>query len=218
MVKYCVNCGKQLDDNAKFCGSCGANMKNNSQPVQQQYTNQKQPVQQNYQTPQPQQNFQNNQNSQYAQYYGYTQTVPVKKKSGTVIGAIVALAIIIVVVIAALYFFVFSTGESNSENNSTNISGKSSILGTWQYNYNTDTITFKFNSDNSCELGSSGVMINIGSWQTQDNKLTIIVTNDVPGVDLPLGSYEYIYNISQDGNTLTMTSVEYNDVTVLSRV
>ncbi|MDR1846918.1 MAG: zinc ribbon domain-containing protein, partial [Bacteroidales bacterium] len=48
-MKYCIKCGKQIEDTSKFCEYCGANVEgNNNQPVQQ-------PMQ--YQNVQPQQSY-----------------------------------------------------------------------------------------------------------------------------------------------------------------
>lgn len=60
----CVNCGKNLPDNAKFCGSCGSKMSASPQNAQmqqapspqmhQQYQETQQPAYQSYNNPLPQ--------------------------------------------------------------------------------------------------------------------------------------------------------------------
>ncbi len=48
-MKFCGNCGQQLEDSAVFCSSCGVNV---GEPVAPQSPVQEQPVQQSYAQPQ----------------------------------------------------------------------------------------------------------------------------------------------------------------------
>jgi lipopolysaccharide export LptBFGC system permease protein LptF len=80
MMKYCKRCGAQLSDDAKFCSSCGASVKQESDENQ------------NHEQPQPYSPYSTSQqNTQYTQYAPPYQ--PQKKKNGlSMAGFIVSLA------------------------------------------------------------------------------------------------------------------------------
>ena len=78
MAKFCVNCGKQLDEAAKFCASCGA-----QQPL---------PLQQAQPQAQP----------QYQQTYAYA-PAPIKSQTPLIVGCIVgAIALVLIVALIAI--------------------------------------------------------------------------------------------------------------------
>lgn len=122
---FCVNCGKELSDDALFCPNCGTKV----EPM----PSQEQPVQsapQYEQQPQYSQQVQYNQQPQYSQAQPYGQMpqyngqpMPAnggkkKKKTGLIVGIIIGIVAVIVAVVMCLGIFVFDWFEKDNKSKS----------------------------------------------------------------------------------------------------
>ena len=112
MVKFCMNCGKQLGDAEKFCTSCGAQQQPPSQQSQEQHPA---PAQ----AEQPQQPYivQPQQQYQQPQYQQYAPAAPVKKsKTPLIVGGIggVCVIVLVVMLIVTNVFGLFGKSGGNT--------------------------------------------------------------------------------------------------------
>ena len=123
MAKFCMNCGKPLDEAAKFCAGCGtAQAAQQPAPVQQAQP-QTQPYIQPQQPPQYQQ--------QYAPQYQPAPAPKPKSKTPFIVGGVGgALAIVLVVVLIATNVFgLFGKDGGDNPTNSKPTSGNSTNSG-----------------------------------------------------------------------------------------
>lgn len=102
----CVNCGKNLPDNAKFCGSCGTKISASSQNSQ---MNQVPPQQmhQQYQVPSP------------PPYQAYNSPIPGQESSGSVMSVgryLLTLIIAGIPIIGFIILLVWSFGRGTDQN------------------------------------------------------------------------------------------------------
>ena len=101
-MKYCINCGTQLEDNALFCSSCGAKQIVQNLPVQQPQQVQQQYVQPQYVQPQYVQ-------PQYVQPQAFSAGAgkPEERKKGKKKFFIIPLIVVLLAAIGVGAFFLF---------------------------------------------------------------------------------------------------------------
>ncbi len=173
MGKYCPSCGVKVKEGSKFCLSCGANLLTEQSGVQDTQSSSAQVPQ--YQQPIQQQTY---------------PTIQPKKSNKGLIIAIIAI-IAIVVIIAIIFLLIGGTLGSDA----------SKFIGTWESYISGDYVAdIKFNSDKSLEYGIYGYSLNVGTWNVQNNKLILVITE----IGTDLTSQEYDYEFSDGGNTLTL--------------
>lgn len=126
---YCLNCGKELPENIRFCDNCGTPTGTNSQP---------QPPQQGYYTPaapnQPPQQPYYSPAAPYQQpqqpYYPTPnlQNQPPKKKGSPLLPILLSVAVVLVVAIVLLVVFVvLPMFDSNGDNDRSSPSVESTV-------------------------------------------------------------------------------------------
>ncbi len=186
MQNNCVKCGSPLGEGQKFCTNCGAKVLDSQVPASNEINNQ------NYE----------NQNSQMPPAQGYHNTqIPSKssKKPDKKLIAVILAVVVAVVVIAAVVFGIFGGEMLNSE--------ESKFVGTWEYSVMGMSVQYKFNSDNTMDVGSMGQLSEVGTWKVENNKLVISSTTQVTST-VTEGSYDYSF--SNGGNKLTLTMNGYD--------
>ena len=109
MARFCMNCGKQLNDAVKFCASCGAQQQPAPQPA---------PAQ----SAQPQQQPQPYIQPQYQYQQPYAPTPKKKSKTPFIVGSIVGVLVIVLVIvlISTNVFGLFGSGGGDNPNDNTN--------------------------------------------------------------------------------------------------
>ena len=175
MVRFCEECGAELKEGASFCAKCGATVAQAPTPAQ--------PTQQPVQPTTPP-------IQDYGQTQAYPPMQPRKSKKGLII-ALLAIVIIVVLVLA-VFFLVIGTADGR-------------FVGQWEQDmgYGEMTMTWDFQSNGKLKVGTAGMMIEIGSWSVEGNKLCLEVSSTVSG--LPKGKSCVDFEFSNNGNTLTLT-------------
>jgi len=169
MVKFCLSCGKALDESVKFCTGCGANADLNTQTATQQP-----PIQQQSQ---PQTNYQPPVQQQYppAQQQYMTQPIPPQKKTnGKIIAVLLIVVIVAIILVAILFFFAFQDGDSDSNNAS---DASSLLVGRWDIKPSAGYV-YNFKDDNTLWLESEYSITgqNIGTWAFKNGKLCLTIS------------------------------------------
>lgn len=110
--------------------------------------------------------------------------------------------------IGLLFVGLVSCGSDDDEGGSID----QNLVGTWykvSYDY---TAAWKFEKNGTCqytEWGKRGSEnwdnVDTGTWNVNDNKLTILFTYDDGDYDKDT----YVYSISDDGKTLTLSEGDY---------
>jgi len=119
-------------------------------------------------------------------------STPQKSRKKLIIG-ISAIIIAVVIVLLIVVYFLGGTGSIGGAD--------SRFVGEWEQNTLGSPILWKFNSDSTLEIGSSGGTMNdTGTWTVNGGQLCLY--ND---------TVCYVYEILNDGNTLTLNSLGQSD-------
>ncbi len=116
------------------------------------------------------------------------------KKSNMKLFGIIAAVIAVVVVIAVVLIMVLGSGGFDSD--------EENFVGTWEYSIMEMSVEYKFNSDNTLEIGSMGYTSEAGTWKVENGKLVLSMDSGM-GQSIDAGTYDY--NFSNNGNTLTLS-------------
>ena len=199
-MKFCVSCGKQIDDGISFCPYCGAQQPQQRQPQQ----------------PQPQQ-----QQYQPQQQYQYQPQQPKQASKGNILLKILPIAVIVIALIvgAAMRQSLKDEQAQRAKDDADALASLNQQLlerleaekfvGTWKDVDDEGTYYMIF----SFELGGSGTITasvdgtlqtESIEWEAKDGKLYIEATEEGEEVELI-----FEYSFTNAGNTLKLGEVVF---------